>query len=138
MIPVVLMLISSVGSALLVMFAKLLTRLKSPQICYYRSFTMLCINTLLIWRKKEEVYMFSRSVKYQLISRGIFGAIGGSLLFEGLKHITISENMVLMRTAPIWTALIVIFVTKQEKGSWNLLIAIALGFVGVLFVARPP
>ena len=46
--------------------------------------------------------------------------------------------MVLMRTAPIWTALIVIFVTKQEKGSWNLLIAITLGFVGVLFVARPP
>ena len=82
--------------------------------------------------------MFPRSVKYQLISRGIFGAIGGSLLFEGLKHITISENIVLMRTAPIWTALIVIFVTKQEKGSWNLLIAIALGFVGVLFVARPP
>jgi drug/metabolite transporter (DMT)-like permease len=46
------------------------------------------------------------------MARSLFGAIAGLFYFEGLKYLPLSEATVLVRTAPIWTALIAIYILK--------------------------
>jgi drug/metabolite transporter (DMT)-like permease len=99
---------------------------------------MIVLNTTVVWRIEEDMYTFPRSVKNQLITRGLVGAAGACFIFEGLKYVSLSENLVLVRTNPIWTAVIAFTILKKDRFSLNLLATLIIGFVGVLLIARPP
>lgn len=74
----------------------------------------------------------------KLIMRGIAGGIGVCSLFQGLKLLPISEGIVLVKTNPLWVALIVTFVLKKEKFRCRLLIDVLLCLFGIALIARPP
>ena len=70
--------------------------------------------------------------------RGIAGGLGVSCLFTGLKLLPLSEAVVLTKSTPLWTALIVVFVLKQEQFSVKQFFIVLLCLFGISLIARPP
>jgi drug/metabolite transporter (DMT)-like permease len=56
--------------------------------------------------------------------------------FYNIAHIPLADAMTFSRTAPIFTAIIAYFALKEKlsAGGWA---AVAIGFVGVIFVMKP-
>jgi len=71
-----------------------------------------------------------------LIIRGFFGT--GCLVFflYGLSHLTMSQTYTLLLTSPMWLALLAIPLLGEKIGIHRV-IAIIVGFIGVLVVMRP-
>lgn len=73
-----------------------------------------------------------------MIGRGLFGGIGFISFFLALKLTTVSEAVVLMKTNPLWTTLLVVYIYKIEKMTWKSMIEIFLCLIGVILIAKPP
>ncbi len=73
-----------------------------------------------------------------MFSRGILGSIGIQFGVEGSKLLSLSESNVLLRTTPVWTALLVVFYLKSEKYSKFIFINSSFCMIGILFISQPP
>lgn len=72
------------------------------------------INGTIVMSLGMSCYPPNKQTYKKLIMRGFAGAFGVSALFYGLKLVPISEGVVLLKTTPLWTSLIVMFVMKTE------------------------
>ena len=70
--------------------------------------------------------------------RGLAGGFGVNCLFQGIKLLPLSEAVVLFKSTPLWTALILVFVLKQEKFSIKQLLIVSFSILGICLIARPP
>jgi drug/metabolite transporter (DMT)-like permease len=67
--------------------------------------------------------------------RSIVGSLGMLFTFYSLTHLPVSEAITLLNIYPIWVALLAWALgARPSAGSWT---AIAVGLLGVAFVARP-
>ena len=83
-------------------------------------------------------YPKSRGTLIKLIGRGLFGGIGFIAFFLALKLTTVSEAVVLMKTNPLWTTLLVVYIYKTEKMTLRSMIEIFLCLIGVILISKPP
>lgn len=109
--------------------------LDSFELMMYRSYIGLCVIVIigLVWGKFSEV-RFDNLALHGLRNLGHF--IGQNLWFSALQLITLAQLFALEFTSPIW---VVIFAAlfAGEKMTQPRIMAVALGFIGALIVARP-
>jgi drug/metabolite transporter (DMT)-like permease len=55
-----------------------------------------------------------------------------------LKLTVVSEAVVLMKTNPLWTTLLVVYMYKTEKMTLRTMVEIALCLFGVALITKPP
>ncbi|HEU4650473.1 MAG TPA: DMT family transporter [Croceibacterium sp.] len=68
--------------------------------------------------------------------RGLYGTIGMLLNFGAVILLPLAEATTINFTVPIWAVLLSIVLLKEKVGIWRWS-AVALGFVGILVIARP-
>jgi drug/metabolite transporter (DMT)-like permease len=68
--------------------------------------------------------------------RGLYGTIGMVLNFGAVILLPLAEATTINFTVPIWAVLLSIVLLKEKVGAWRWS-AVALGFVGILVIARP-
>lgn len=68
--------------------------------------------------------------------RGLFSLFGTLGLFYAVAHVPLADVVAISYSAPVFAAAGVILILK-EKVHWRRIVAILIGFVGVLVVLRP-
>ena len=68
--------------------------------------------------------------------RAFYGTVGMVLNFGAVILLPLAEATVMNFTTPIWATMLAIVLLKEHVGAWRWS-AIALGFAGVLVIARP-
>lgn len=69
-------------------------------------------------------------------ARGLFSFLGTLGLFYAVAHVALADVVAISYAAPVFGAAGVILILK-EKVRWRRIMAIAVGFLGVLVVLRP-
>lgn len=128
------MLISSVCLALMSAMAKILaTHLPTIEIVFFRNFIgiLLILATFFATPLKQ-----SGGKPLLLFFRGFIGLVAMLSFFYNIAHITLADAVTYSRMSPIFTALFALWFLKEQIGlkGW---FAIALGFIGMLFVMQP-
>ncbi|MGI9346885.1 MAG: DMT family transporter [Gammaproteobacteria bacterium] len=103
------------------------------ELVFYRS-VLGCAFTLVVaraWRRT----LLTRNFRLHLW-RGISGFFALLLFFFSLSRLHISTAMALLQTSPLFLALLT-FVFLREKMTPPLLAALAVSFIGMLFILRP-
>lgn len=73
----------------------------------------------------------------KLILRGVIGSIGFISCFLSLKLVSVSEAVVLQKTNPLWTTLIVVYILKKDKMTFKIMAEILICLLGVIFITKP-
>ena len=68
--------------------------------------------------------------------RALIGVTAMSCLFYAWGHLPLAEAALLKQTMPLFVP-VVAFLWLRERLSWHVLVAIAMGFVGVMLVLNP-
>ncbi len=71
-----------------------------------------------------------------LILRGVFGFLAMFLFFYTITTIPLSDAITLNKTSPIFVALLAFLVLKESLNLYKI-IALLLGFLGVVFITNP-
>lgn len=71
-----------------------------------------------------------------LVFRGIMGFISLLAFFYILGHISLADAMTFSKTAPIFTAIFA-YLFANEKLNLFQIIAIGIGFIGIIFIVQP-
>ena len=124
------MMLSSFFVALISLGVKLLSHIPAVEILFFNSlgallisFTMLRYRRLTIWSKNSNL----------LLVRGVVGTLGVILYFFTLQHIPLPSAMTLHNTAPIFSAIIGIFMIKEPVSPRQWLF-FGLSFVGIVLI----
>lgn len=70
------------------------------------------------------------------LARALFGLLAMYCFFYAIAHIPLADSMMLKMTTPIflpWVALLFL----REQVSWRAILAIPIGFMGVVFILQP-
>ncbi|MDH5680717.1 MAG: DMT family transporter [Spirochaetota bacterium] len=147
------MFLSTVSFAFMAVFVKSLSpSMPSHEIAFWRSFIVSgLIVIFLFWRpavlkplyassnpKSEKgirslIHIFTRPI---LLFRGILGAIALFLYFEAISQISVSEAIMLLYTAPVFTA-IFSFLFLKEPFQLSTLLFLLLAMIGVSLITKP-
>lgn len=106
----------------------------NPTIVFFRNFVGLFIFLPFIYRKgigffkTEKIWMHSW--------RAIIGLVAMYGFFYSIAHLKLSNAMVFTYSSPIFIPLIA-WLCLKEKITQSMLLAAAIGLVGVIFVAKP-
>jgi drug/metabolite transporter (DMT)-like permease len=71
-----------------------------------------------------------------LLLRGTLGFSAMILFFYTITTIPLGEAITLNKTSPLFVTLLAFFLMKERLGPWGIL-ALFLGFLGVLFITQP-
>lgn len=105
------------------------------QTLFFRSaIGLLCISSILVLSKRHESIRSKRLTLHGV--RNLFHFAGQYGWFLGIGLLPLAEVFALEFTVPIWT-LLVASVFLKEKISATKIVAIFLGLVGVVIIARP-
>ena len=128
------MLFASLMFALMGVFAKILSQsMPSLEVVFFRNlFGAVLIAATLVKRPMRQ-----RGGKgWLLFFRGMMGFLALLAFFYNIAHIPLGDAMTYSKTSPIFTALFAWIFLKERMGAvgWA---ALVLGFVGILFIAKP-
>ncbi len=128
------MLFASLMFALMGVFAKILSQsMPSLEVVFFRNlFGAVLIAATLVKRPMEH-----RGGKgWLLFFRGMMGFLALLAFFYNIAHIPLGDAMTYSKTSPIFTALFAWIFLKEKMGAvgWA---ALVLGFVGIIFIAKP-
>ncbi|CAD8212268.1 unnamed protein product [Paramecium pentaurelia] len=137
-LPAFYQLMSSLTFAIHTFSIKFFEGIPASQIIVWRSVLTLIILQILIQMFPCQSYPKNKGTLIKLIGRGVFGGIGFISFFLALKLTTVSEAVVLMKTNPLWTTLLVVYIYKTEKMTWKSMIEILFCIFGVILIAKPP
>ena len=128
------MLVAGALFALVGALAKLLSgQFSGAELAMYRSmFGLVAIGIFLIWRRKSPRTPFWKSHFW----RGTTGTISLVAYFYAMNALPLATVITLNYTSPIWLTGLSVLLLK-ERFNRRLLLAIALGFVGVAMLLRP-
>ncbi len=129
---IVLMLFASFLFALTMVFAKLLSSsMGSVEVTFWRNAIGLAVIAVFAFRKPIR----NRGGKpYTLVFRGVIGTVALLAFFYTISATSLSNAIVFAKTEPIFTAILAFFLLKEKLHSYAL-IAIAIGFLGVVILS---
>lgn len=124
------MVISALGFAFLNAFVKNLNHFSVYQIVFFRSIGSLFFTIPFLLRNK--ISMLGNK-KLLLVLRSIFGVISMTLFFLSLKFIPMGSAVSIRYTAPIFAAVLALFLLKEnvKKLQW---LCFFIAFLGVIFL----
>ncbi|MDD5052987.1 MAG: DMT family transporter [Sulfuricurvum sp.] len=129
---IIYMLIASFMFALTMLFAKLLsTSMGSVEVTFWRNAIGLFVIGLLVLRKP--IHNLGGK-PFTLIFRGIIGTVALLTFFYTISATTLSHAIIYAKTEPIFTAILAFFLLG-EKLKGNAILAIFIGFSGVLLLS---
>lgn len=132
---ILLMLISSVGFAVMTLFVKLSGDLPSIQKTFFRNLISAIIAFGFVMYYKESLFG-KRENQALLLWRSIFGTLGIIFLFYAIDHLVLSDADMLNKMSPF---LVIIFsaIFLKERVLPFQMVTIILAFVGMLFIVKP-
>lgn len=132
---IVLMLISSIGFAIMTLFVKLSGELPSIQKTFFRNLISAVIAFGFVIYYKESLFG-KRENQLVLLGRSIFGTLGIIFLFYAIDHLVLSDADMLNKMSPF---LVIIFsaVFLKERVLPFQMITIVMAFIGMLFIVKP-
>lgn len=120
--------------SLMSLFVKLAgERLPSPLLVLARALVTLIISLALLRRAKIPPFGHHKRL---LLLRGMLGFLGLMFFFYAITTLPLAEVTVIHYLNPLFTGLLAALVLKERMGA-VLWIALLVGLVGVVFVARP-
>lgn len=126
---ILLMLFASFLFALTMVFAKLLSSsMGSVEVTFWRNAVGLIIIAIFAFRKPIRNL---GGKPYTLVFRGVIGTVALLTFFYTISATSLSNAIVFAKTEPIFTAILAFFLLKEKLRS-SALIAIAIGFLGVI------
>ncbi|MFC4158722.1 DMT family transporter [Chitinimonas lacunae] len=128
------MLTASTLFAVMGMFVKLgATFFSTAELVFYRCFIgFLTVGAVVAWRGGS----LRSPVPGKQISRAAAGTVSLMLYFYAISHLPLATAVTLNYTSPLFLALLTTF-WLREKPSGRLLLAIGLGFAGVVLLLQP-
>lgn len=91
---------------------------------------------LLVFLPRDGVRLFRAQRPGIQWARGVFMVLVTLFYFSALAHLQLAEGTAIFFMTPILTSILSIWFLRERPSRWSIA-AIALGFVGVLIVARP-
>jgi drug/metabolite transporter (DMT)-like permease len=128
----------SLGSITLVIMATVVkflgSRLSSFEILFFRSAIGFCFVLPLFARDPLQPFRTKRLGMHFL--RGSSGAVGNACFFWTITHMVLADSMALQFSRPLFMMpLALIFL--HESAGWRRNMVTVVGFIGILFYARP-
>ena len=109
----------------------------SPELVFYRSiFGLVAIWLGIVWQRRQ---FFAPLATQHLMThfwRGLAGFIALVLFFYALAHLPLATAVTLNYTAPLFLAVLSVVWLREQHGR-GLLLAVVLGFVGIVLLLRP-
>ncbi|MBO1910427.1 DMT family transporter, partial [Microvirga sp. 3-52] len=132
---ILLMLISSIGFAIMTLFVKLSGDLPSVQKTFFRNVVSAVIAFGLVIYHRESLFG-KRENQLVLLSRSIFGTLGIIFLFYAIDHLVLSDADMLNKMSPF---LVIIFsaIFLKERVLPFQMVTIVMAFIGMLFIIKP-
>lgn len=132
---IVLMLISSIGFAIMTLFVKLSGDLPSIQKTFFRNLISAVIAFGFVIYNRESLFG-KRENQLVLLGRSIFGTIGIVFLFYAIDHLVLSDADMLNKMSPF---LVIIFsaIFLKERVLPFQMVTIVMAFIGMLFIVKP-
>lgn len=132
---ILLMLISSIGFAIMTLFVKLAGDLPSIQKTFFRNFVSAIIAFILVVYNKERLFG-KRENQLVLLGRSIFGTLGIVFLFYAIDHLVMSDADMLNKMSPF---LVIIFsaIFLKERVLPFQMVTIIVAFIGMIFIVKP-
>jgi drug/metabolite transporter (DMT)-like permease len=128
------MLVAALGFAIMGALVKLgAQKFSSAELVFYRSLFGLVFIGLFIFYKKLPL---ASPVMYKQMSRAGVGFTALILFFYAIAHLPLATAITLNYTSPLFLAIFMPFLL-HEKPKKTLLIALAIGFVGVSLLLKP-
>ena len=124
------MLLATFTFTLMKVCVKLVPHIPAIEIILFRSIISLAISVFYLKRQKVSVWGNNKSI---LLLRGLTGAIALITYFTLLQQIPLATASTLQYLAPIFTAILGIFLVKEKVNSWQWLF-FAMSFAGVVVV----
>jgi len=103
------------------------------ELVFFRSIFSLFITSLII--KKKKINPWGKN-KVLLIVRGLLGTTALLCIFYSIRNMPLSISTVIQYTYPIFISIFAVFLIK-EKINFNLIIALFLGWLGILIILNP-
>lgn len=131
---VIFMMISAVCLALMSAFAKVLAdEMPTIEIVFFRNFLGVFLIGITFFKKPIKQ---TGGKPFLLFFRAVIGLIAMLSFFYNIANIPLADAVTYSRMSPIFTAIFALVFLKEKIGlkGW---IAIALGFMGMLFVMQP-
>ena len=73
---------------------------------------------------------------FLLFFRGLMGFMALVAFFYNIAHISLADAMTFSRTSPMFTALLAFWLLKEKLGLKEV-VALVVGFVGIVFIMKP-
>lgn len=91
---------------------------------------------LILYALKHTPPKLSGGKWYLLITRGIFGFLAMILFFYTIGTIPLGEAITLNKTSPFFVTILAFYLLKEHL-NLSTLIALAIGFLGVILIVKP-
>lgn len=128
------MLLASTLFALMGAFAKLSSETLEPvEVVFFRNVFGVVIIGYMIWRRPMQ---HAGGKPLLLAFRGLIGFLALLAFFYNLAHIPMGDAMTFSKTAPIFTAILAALLLG-ERLALSAWLAILVGFVGIVLIAKP-
>ncbi len=103
------------------------------ELVFFRSVFSLIITSLIIKKKKINPWGKNKTL---LIIRGLLGTLALICIFYSIRNMPLSISTVIQYTYPIFISIFAVFLLK-EKINFNIIIALFLGWFGILIILNP-
>ncbi|WBA41517.1 DMT family transporter [Hymenobacter canadensis] len=126
------MLLSTLAFALLNVCVKMLPHLPPLEIIFFRSVLSLALSYGALRQLRVRPWG-EPGTRFYLVSRGATGALGLALYFYTLQVLPLASAVTLQYLAPIFTAILGIFLVKEQVRPWQWVFFL-VSFAGVVVV----
>lgn len=116
-------------------FVRLSGDLPSVQKSFFRNFVAFFFALVILVRSKEKIHIDKKSLPY-LLGRSVFGTVGILCNFYAIDHLVLSDASMLNKMSPFFV-IIFSFLLLKEKLNAVQIIAVAVAFIGSLFIIKP-
>ncbi|MCB4743267.1 MAG: DMT family transporter [Sulfurovum sp.] len=131
---ILLMLLASLTFAIMGGFAKLLTQqMPALEVTFFRNIFGVVIIAVAIWKTPLKQ---QGGKPVLLFFRGVMGFLALLAYFYIMGHIPLGEAITYNKTSPLFVAFFA-WIFLKEKLHWSAIIALILGFSGIVLIAQP-
>ncbi|MFT7005339.1 MAG: drug/metabolite transporter (DMT)-like permease [Sulfurimonas sp.] len=131
---VLFMLLSALIATLSGAVAKVLSETMDPiEIVFYRNFFGVII---ILYSLKKIPISINTSKLHLLFLRGVFGTVAMLLFFYTIATIPLGVAVILNKTSPFFVTILAYYLMK-ESISTNTILALMIGFLGVILIVKP-
>ncbi|MEA3499041.1 MAG: DMT family transporter [Campylobacterota bacterium] len=128
------MILSTFFSAMSGAIAKVLSESMDPiEMVFYRNIIGVMI---ILYSLKKVPVIINISKLHLLLLRGIFGTLAMLFFFYTIAYIPLGEAVVLNKTSPFFVTILAFYLMK-ESISRNTIIALIIGFIGIILIMKP-